>query len=583
MTISPTLRSARPRLRISLAKASERTEIYRLRHEVFARELRQHAVRDDGMLRDELDEHNVYLVARSGGRLAGFVSVTPPAAGRYAIDKYVERDTLPFTFDEGLYEVRLLAVAGQYRRAASSGVAWALLYAALRWVEVRGGTHVVVFGRTALLDFYRKIGLCPSGVEVRSGAVTYEVMHATVDALRDTVSARGESLRRLERRLEWVLDEPFRPMPACYHGGAFFDAVGDEFATLQRAGEVINADVLDAWFPPSPNALEALREHMPWLLRTSPPTGCEGLIRTIARLRGVSPANLLCGGGSSDLIYLAFRHWLTPASRVLILDPMYGEYAHVLEKVVGCRVDRLSLARDRDFDVDLYQLGVRLAQEYDLVVLVNPNTPTGRHMPRKRLETTLAATPRGTRLWIDETYIEYVGAEQSLERFAASRTDTVVCKSMSKVYALSGARAAYLCASPELIDDLRPWSPPWAVSLPGQVAAVNALSDPAYYEARYAETHALREDLATSLRDECGLQVVPGVANFLLCELPQDGPNSATVVAACRKHNVYLRDATNMGATSSDWGRHWLRIAVKDAPTNRRIVRVLADALSSLG
>lgn len=557
--------------------------MYRLRHEVFARELGQHAVRDDGVLRDPFDESDAHLLARSEGLLAGFVSITPPVAGRYSIDKYVKREALPFAFDEGLYQVHFLAVARQFRRAAGSGVAAALLYAALRWVEVRGGTRIVVLGRTALSDFFRKMGLCPTGVEVRSGAVSYEVMHATVDSLRNAVSAKSESLRRLEHRLEWALDEPFRPVPACYHGGASFDAVGNEFATLQRAGEVINADVLDAWFPPSPKALDALRERLPWLVRTSPPTDGEGLIRTIARVRGVSPSNVLCGGGSSHLIYLAFRHWLTPSSRVLILDPMYGEYAHVLEKVVGCRVDRLSLARQRDFDVDLDQLRDRLAWEYDLVVLVNPNNPTGRHVPHERLEAALAAAPRGTRLWIDEAYVDYVGAEQSLERFAVARPDTVVCKSMSKVYGLSGARAGYLCASPEVIDDLRPWNPPWAVSMPGQVAAVNALTDPGYYAARYAETHALREDLATALRDESGLHVVPGVANFLLCQLPKNGPDTAKVVVACREHNVYLRDATNMGQARPDWGRHWLRIAVKDAPTNRRIVRVLADALTRLG
>jgi hypothetical protein len=58
----------------------------------------------------------------------------------------------------------------------------------------------------------------------------------------------------------------------CYHGGAFFEAIGDDFATLERSRTVINADVLDAWFPPSPIAIAAVRRYLPWLLRTSPPT-----------------------------------------------------------------------------------------------------------------------------------------------------------------------------------------------------------------------------------------------------------------------------------------------------------------------
>src|SRR5205823_3225601 len=134
------------------------------------------------------------------------------------------------------------------------------------------------------------------------------------------------------------------------HGGAFFDAIGDTFQDLSRRRGVINADVLDAWFRPAPRVLRELKAHLPWLARTSPPAACEGLIQTIEQVRGIpSTENLLPGGGSSNLIFLALRQWLTPRSRVLLLDPTYGEYAHVLERVIGCRVDRFVLDRASDF------------------------------------------------------------------------------------------------------------------------------------------------------------------------------------------------------------------------------------------
>ena len=79
----------------------------------------------------------------------------------------------------------------------------------------------------------------------------------------------------------------------------------------------------------------------------------------------------------------------------------------------------------------------------------------------------------------------------------------VVCKSMSKVYALSGARVAYLCGPARLIEPLRPLNPPWAVSLPGQVAAVMALQDPDYYARCYQQTHQLRAELRRGLLGEC--------------------------------------------------------------------------------
>jgi histidinol-phosphate/aromatic aminotransferase/cobyric acid decarboxylase-like protein len=300
------------------------------------------------------------------------------------------------------------------------------------------------------------------------------------------------------------------------------------------------------------------------------------MARTIARARGVQPENILPGAGSSDLIFLALRQWLTPASRVLILDPTYGEYAHVLEHVVRCRVDRIALTREDHYQLDLDQFERLAARGYDLIVLVNPNSPTGQHVPRVELERVLRAVAPSTRIWVDETYIEYAGRKESLEGFAAGSPNVVVCKSMSKVYALSGARAAYLCGAAAVMEELRAINPPWAVSLLAQVAAVAALKDPDYYTARYAETHRLRDELAAQIEEVTGWEVLPGVANFLLCHLPEEGPDAATIVKRCRARGLFLRDASAMGR---GLGKYVLRIAVKDKDANARMVAILARVL----
>jgi histidinol-phosphate/aromatic aminotransferase/cobyric acid decarboxylase-like protein len=359
---------------------------------------------------------------------------------------------------------------------------------------------------------------------------------------------------------------------SCYHGGAFFNAIGPEFNHLERRHSVIAADVLDAWFPPSPKVIAALTADLPWLLRTSPPTHSEGMTRVIARARGVEPENILPGAGSSDLIFLAFRQWLNRSSRVLILDPTYGEYAHVLEKVIGCRVDRLVLGRDQDYRVDLAELEQQAQQGYDFIVLVNPNSPTGQSVPRRELEASLRKIPASTRVWLDETYIEYAGPNQSLERFTTRSENVVICKSMSKVYALSGVRAAYLCGPETILAGLRSITPPWAVSLPAQVAAIAALQAPDYYAARYAETHVLRTEFASELQQFDGWKILPGIANFVLCHLPQEGLSAAALVTECRRHNLFLRNADAMGSTFGDCA---VRIAVKDAETNRRMLDIL--------
>ncbi len=565
-------RRAPARTHVGIATPAQRERIYRLRHDIYARELGQHAERADGVLSDELDERNVYIVASTGGHIAGFVSITPPGA-RYSIDKYFATGALSVPRDEGLFEIRLLSVVAEQR---GGRLAVLLMYAALRWVEARGGTHIVALGRDEVLNLYRSVGMRAVGPTVRSGAVLYHPLEAPTGAVRAAIAPRQRIVDRIEQDVRWHLPVPFVGAPACYHGGAFFEAIGDEFDSLDRSKVIISADVLDAWFPPSPRVMQAIEAHLPWLVRTSPPTSCAGLIRTIARVQGVDAECILPGGGSSDLIFLALTRWLHRDSRVLILDPMYGEYSYVLEQVIGCRVNRLLLSRDEGYTLNVARLAERVhAMRYDLVILVNPNSPTGRHVPRAALEQMLADVSRSTRVWVDETYVEYAGADESLERFASSHEGVMVCKSMSKVYGLSGLRVGYLCAAPSTINPLKPYCPPWAVGLVGQVAAVHALNDQSYYREQWAVTRGLRDALAAGLR-RCGMDVVPGIANFLLCHLPADGPDAATVVARARTHGLFVRDAGPMG---SALGSHAIRVAVKDAETNGRMLCILERVL----
>lgn len=572
-------RLARPeprRIVLELASRRETETLSRLRHEVYARELRQHLVNSSGRLTDALDAWNVNIVARIGGEVAGFISITPPGRPSYSIDKYFSRDELPFTVDSRLYEVRLLTVLKPHR---GRELAPLLMYAALRWVEANGGTRIVAIGRREVVDLYRRVGLQLCELSTTSGAVTYDLLTAGVSELRGKVSEFAELCDRLDERTDWRLPVPFhRPAP-CFHGGAFFEAIGERFDSLHRRRDVINADVLDAWFPPAPGVLAALGEELPWLLRTSPPTGCGGLIEVIAEARGVAPENILTGAGSSDLIFRALREWLTPASRALILDPTYGEYAHVLEKVIGCTVERLTLSRESGYAVHLESLRRAIARDYDLIVLVNPNSPTGRHVSRVELESVLRDLPAPTRVWVDETYVEYSGPGESLEKFAAQSTGVVVCKSMSKVYALSGARVAYLCGSAHQLEVLRAITPPWVVGLPAQVAAVRALQDPEYYATCYRATASARRAIAADLR-ALGWQLSGGIANFLLCHVPDDGPDAATIVARCRERGLFLRNAMAM---SRHLGERCIRIAVKDPEANTRMLQIIRECVGSRG
>jgi histidinol-phosphate/aromatic aminotransferase/cobyric acid decarboxylase-like protein/GNAT superfamily N-acetyltransferase len=564
-------------IEISLATSVDRNKIYQIRHEVYASELRQHPLNEAKMFQDKLDDFNLYIVAKINTEIACFISVTPPNKNDYSIDKYLTRKEIPFTVDSGTFEMRILTVLKAYR---GKSIAVALMWAAFRLIQSHGALNIMAIGRSEVLDMYLKLGFKATNKEVKSGEVTFKLIHGQVEELNAFMENNFKNIFiKIKQHCQWKLGIDFFKPANCYHGGAFFDAIGNEFDDLNKRRNIINADVLDAWFDPAPQLIKELGNHLSWICKTSPPTACIGMANGIAKARGLKLVNVLVGSGSSDLIFLAFREWLLPESRVLILDPTYGEYVHVLENIIGCKVDRINLLKENNYTLDLKELLDLAKNNYDLIVIVNPNSPTGQYVPKGNLENALRQISHSTRIWVDETYIEYCGKGQSLEKFAITTSNIIVCKSMSKVYALSGLRSAYLCASPFQLEKLRSISPPWAVSLPSQIAAVVALKEDQYYEKCYEQTNLLREEFSKELLKFNSLEVLQSKANFVLCYLPENGPDAETVVSKCKEMGLYLRDVSNMGY---NFNRHTIRIAIKDKETNEKMLKIIKQVLAHL-
>lgn len=356
-----------------------------------------------------------------------------------------------------------------------------------------------------------------------------------------------------------------------FHGGAFFGAIGESLRTLERANLVISADVLDAWYDPSPKVIAAIHEHLPFLVKTSPPTHCEGLREVIAEERVILAENILVGSGTSSLMFMALPRLVAPPDKVLVLDPSYGEYQHIVENVIGAELVRFELPLDT-FEPDIDQL-ISACQKAKLAILVNPNSPTGVGIELGSIESLAENCPE-TKFWIDETYIDYFSLERgqamSAEGLIAKYDNLIVCKSMSKFYGLSGLRVGYLVAPRHLVDGWERFSPPWSVGLIGQLAAVLALQDQDYYAAVAAETRILRQELATGL-SSLGWIVTPSVTNFLLARA--EGRKAAEIVAKLAEQKIFIRDANNL---SPRFGGQWLRTAVKKREEQDRLLSALA-------
>lgn len=154
-----------------------------------------------------------------------------------------------------------------------------------------------------------------------------------------------------------------------------------------------------------------------------------------------------------------------PGSRVLLGTPSYGEHARAWSRA-GHRVHLVPLPElERHLD------------EAEVVVIVNPNNPTGDLRAVRELNAWhVRLARRGGWLVVDEAFIDVSADSLSLAESSA-REGLVVLRSLGKFFGMAGARAGFVCAVPALCDRLRVELGPWHVSGPAQFAALAALRD----------------------------------------------------------------------------------------------------------
>ena len=93
------------------------------------------------------------------------------------------------------------------------------MYAAFRAVEAAGGQRMMVIGRTEIASIYQSSGFQGHGIELTRGAVTFQLMSATVQQVRQVVDDSPRMLSRIERMVDCQLTVPLRRPAACFHGG----------------------------------------------------------------------------------------------------------------------------------------------------------------------------------------------------------------------------------------------------------------------------------------------------------------------------------------------------------------------------
>jgi histidinol-phosphate aminotransferase len=227
---------------------------------------------------------------------------------------------------------------------------------------------------------------------------------------------------------------------------------------------------------------------------------------------GVTPAQVWAANGSNEVMLQILQAFGGPGRVAVSFAPtysMYPEYAR--DAMTGWVVGH----RESDFSLDV-EHAVHVVKEHQpsVVLLPSPNNPTGTALPLDTVRAVCAAAP-GV-VVIDEAYGEFrrAGTPSALE-LLPSTPNLVVTRTMSKAFALAGARLGYLAAAPEVCDALRVVRLPYHLSAVTQAVALAALRHAEELLARVDDLRRERDATVGWLRGE-GLEVADTDANFCL-------------------------------------------------------------------
>jgi histidinol-phosphate aminotransferase len=311
---------------------------------------------------------------------------------------------------------------------------------------------------------------------------------------------------------------------------------------------------------PSPLALAAIRDSLESLHRY-PDSHAYYLKDDLARHHGILPSQLILGNGSDEVLDLLVRALVPPGGEVLSTTHtflMYGFFRAVPL---------------RDMRVDLKAMAQAVTPQTRLIIVNNPNNPTGTAFKRQEWEDFLAAVPATATVVLDEAYIDFADDPQvpsSLEYLSEDRP-LVGLRTFSKTYGLAGLRIGYGFGPSELMDYLNRLRMPFNVNRLAQVAARAALQDTDFL----AHTLELVLDGKARFYQELarlGLTFIPSQANFVLIRVPRPGQ---IVFQAMLREGVIIRAMDSYGLPD------YIRINMGRPEENRRCLEALQKVLGS--
>lgn len=295
-------------------------------------------------------------------------------------------------------------------------------------------------------------------------------------------------------------------------------------------------------YPPAPGVLRAVKKAVDSRLRLYPNPTSQALRERLARFHGCSPAQVLVGNGSDEILALAVRAFVEPKApgvdsdlaTVQFFKPSYSLYP-VLAETHGA----ITVAHPLQSDFDIPPVA-RLRRDPQwrrhaaLTLVTTPNAPSGRAFPTRSLDA-LCQLQKGV-VVLDEAYVDF--AEENAAALALKHPHVLVARTFSKAYSLCFQRVGYCIGHPELIQAMDNIRDSYNVNGLGQVAALATLEEIPYYKGRFKAICATRERLSSALT-RLGFRVLPSQTNFILAQPP--GPPAEQWLQLLREHKILVR------------------------------------------
>ncbi|MFA5170340.1 MAG: histidinol-phosphate transaminase [Sulfuriferula sp.] len=315
----------------------------------------------------------------------------------------------------------------------------------------------------------------------------------------------------------------------------------------------------------SPKALFAIDAAMDTLARYPDGSGFD-LKAALAAKLNVDTAQIVLGNGSNDVLEMAARAFLSPAT-----SAVFSEHAFAVYPLATLAVGATGIAAPaRDYGHDLAAMLAAIRADTRMVFIANPNNPTGTLLSNADILAFLEQVPSQVVVVLDEAYGEYLPSELQSDALTwlARFPNLIVTRTFSKAYGLAGLRVGYALASAAVADMLNRVRQPFNVNSLALVAATAALNDDEFIARSYALNQLGMRQLTQGLR-LLGIDYIPSYANFLAIRIG----NATAMYRRLLEHGVIVRPIGNYAMPE------YLRVSIGLAAENNQFLQALEDAI----